>query len=67
MAGIAIAFQFFKLGKPYSNYSYQEYLAKKHAERVYKALEFSENELKEKEYQLKHLESIIKDYFIKKL
>ena len=67
MGGIAVALQFFKLGKPYSNYSYQEYLAKKNSEKVYKMLEFSENELKEKEYQLKHLESILKDYFIKKL
>ena len=62
-----MAFQFFKLGKPYSNFSYQEYLAKKHAEKVYNSVGFSENALKEKEYQLKHLESILKDYFIKKL
>ncbi len=49
-AGIIVAYQFFKIGKPYSNYNYQEYLMTKNREKVYKQLNFSEAALKEKEY-----------------
>ena len=67
LGGIVVGYQFFTLGKPYSNINYQEYLARKSAERAYREMGFEEGALKEKEYQLKHLESILKDYFIKKL
>lgn len=33
---IILASQFFKLGRPYSNYAYQQYLMEKVSEKVYK-------------------------------
>ena len=42
LGGIAIAYQFFRIGKPYSNSNYQEFLMKNYTSSVYKELGFSE-------------------------
>lgn len=46
--GIVLAYQYFKIGKPYSNRNYLEYLTNKYSEKVYKEIGFSETQFKEK-------------------
>lgn len=67
LGGIILAAQFFRLGRPYSNTAYQEYLMDKIAPRIYKEVGFSMNDLTNAEFELIQLESILKDYYLKRL
>lgn len=67
IGAIILAGQFFKLGRPYSNYAYQQYLLEKISPQVYKDIGFSIEELRRAENHLIQLESSLKDYFLKRL
>lgn len=64
---IILAAQFFKLGRPYSNNAYQQYLMEKVSPRIYKEVGFSMEELAKAENNLIQLESALKDFYLKRL
>ena len=52
LGAILVATRFFRLGRPYSNFAYQEYLHRKWAPDFYKQVGFSQEELIQAEIEL---------------
>lgn len=67
LGAIVLASQFFKLGRVYSNYAYQQYLIDKISPKVYAQVGFDMKKLTNAEYHLVQLESVLKDHYLKRL
>lgn len=67
LGAIVLASQFFRIGRPYSNHAYQQYLMRRMKEKVYKELGFDLLELKTAQYELMESEAVLKDHFLKRM
>ena len=66
-AGIILTYQFFKMGRMYSHYNYQEYLFAKFLPKAHEDLGFNNQQYHAEQLKMKKLEAVIKDHYIRKL